>query len=65
MADGLGTRPVLLGHWAIRSLRFQSAETAVITPLRIGFTSILNVILRAIPHFQDVQPSQLPFFGRG
>ncbi|MGH2414003.1 MAG: IS4 family transposase [Microcystaceae cyanobacterium] len=55
----------LLGHWAIRSLMFQAAETAEISPLRIGFTGTLNVIRRAIPHFQAAQASQLPFFGPG
>ena len=55
----------LLGHWAIRSLMFQAAATAGIPPLRIGFTGTLNVIRRAIPHFQNVQPDQLPFFGHG
>lgn len=55
----------LLGHWAIRCLMFQAAEKAGISPLRIGFTGTLNVIRRAIPHFQDAQPSQLPFFGHG
>lgn len=55
----------LLGHWAIRSLIFQAAETAGIPPLRIGFTGTLNVIRRAIPHFKDIRPSQLPFFGHG
>jgi Insertion element 4 transposase N-terminal/Transposase DDE domain len=55
----------LLGHWAIRCLMFQAAEKAGISPLRIGFTGSLNVVRRAIPQFQDVQPSQLPFFGHG
>lgn len=55
----------LLGHWAIRCLMFQAAEKAGISPLRIGFTGTLNVVRRAIPQFQDVHPSQLPFFGHG
>ena len=44
---------------------FQAAEKAGISPLRIGFTGTLNVVRRAIPQFQDIQPSQLPFFGHG
>lgn len=55
----------LLGHWAIRCLMFQAAEKAGISPLRIGFTGTLNVVRRAIPQFQHVQASQLPFFGHG
>jgi hypothetical protein len=55
----------LLGHWAVRSLMFQAAQQAGISPLRIGFTGTLNVIRRAIPHFQDAQPAQIPFFGHG
>lgn len=55
----------LLGHWAVRSLMFQAAQQAGISPLRIGFTGTLNVIRRAIPHFQDAEPSQIPFFGHG
>jgi Insertion element 4 transposase N-terminal/Transposase DDE domain len=52
----------LLGHWSIRYLMFQAAETAGISPLRIGFTGTLNVIRRAIPLAQSTTPSQLPFF---
>lgn len=52
----------LLGHWSIRYLMFQAAETAEISPLRISFTGTLNVIRRAIPHFQSATTSQLPFF---
>lgn len=52
----------LLGHWSIRYLMFQAAESAKISPLRIGFTGTLNVIRRAIPHFQSATSSQLPFF---
>lgn len=52
----------LLGHWSIRYLMFQAAETAGISPLRIGFTGTLNVIRRAIPIAQSVSPSGLPFF---
>jgi hypothetical protein len=52
----------LLEHWCIRCLMFQAAETAGISPLRIGFTGTLNVLMRAIPNFQDIKASQLPFF---
>lgn len=55
----------LLGHWCIRCLMFQAAETAGISPLRIGFTGTLNVMRRAIPNFQDIEASQLPFFFNG
>jgi hypothetical protein len=41
---------------------FQAAESAKLSPLRIGFTGTLNVIRRAIPHFQSATSSQLPFF---
>ena len=52
----------LLGHYAIRSLMFQAAQQARISPLRLGFTGTLKVIRRAIPDFQDLNPEQLPFF---
>lgn len=55
----------LLGHWCIRYLMFQAAQRAGISPLRIGFTGTLNVIRRAIPNFQDIEASQLPFFFNG
>ena len=41
---------------------FQAAETAGISPLRIGFTGTLNVMRRAIPNYQNIEQSQLPFF---
>jgi len=45
---------------------FQAAETAGISPLRIGFTGTLNVMRRAIPNFQNIEQSQLsPFFFKG
>jgi Insertion element 4 transposase N-terminal/Transposase DDE domain len=52
----------LLGHWAIRSLMFQVAEKAGISPLRLSFTGTLNVVRRAIPKFQRVELDELPFF---
>ena len=55
----------LLGHWCIRCLMFQAAETAGISPLRIGFTGTLNVMRRAIPNCQNIEQSQLPFFFKG
>ncbi len=55
----------LLGHWAVRSLMFQAAEHAEISPLRLGFTGTLNVIRRAVPKFQRLEPEALPFFGLG
>ena len=52
----------LLGHWAIRSLMFQVADYAQISPLRLGFTGTLNVVRRAVPKFQRLQPEEIPFF---
>ena len=54
----------LLGHYVIRSLMFQAAQQADISPLRLGFTGTLKVIRRAIPDFQDLKNEQLPFFDR-
>ena len=55
----------LLGHYAIRSLMFQAACTANISPLRLGFTGTLKVIRRAMGDFQDLSPEQIPFFSHG
>lgn len=55
----------LLGHWAIRALMFQVAEHAQISPKRLSFTGTLNVVRRAVPKFQRVEPQALPFFGLG
>lgn len=55
----------LLGHWAVRSLMFQVAMHAQISPLRLGFTGTLNVVRRAVPKFQRLEPESLPFFGLG
>jgi hypothetical protein len=52
----------MLGHFAVRSLMFQAAEIAQISPLRLGFTGTLNVVRRAVPKFQRLQPEELPFF---
>lgn len=55
----------LLGHWAVRALMFQVADSAQISPLRLSFTGTLNVLRRAVPKFQRVEPEVLPFFGSG
>ncbi len=55
----------LLGHWAVRSLIFQVAQAAHISPLRLSFTGTLHVIRRAIPKFQRLQPQEIPFFSPG
>ena len=55
----------LLAHWAIRSLMFQVADHAQISPLRLGFTGSLNVVRRAVPKFQRIETEALPFFGLG
>jgi hypothetical protein len=43
----------LLAHYCIRSLMFQSATIAGISPLRLSFTGSLRVIRRAIGQFQQ------------
>jgi len=53
---------LLLGHWAVRSLIFQAATSADVSPLRLSFTGTLRVIRRALPKFQRLQPQELPFF---
>lgn len=55
----------LLGHWAVRLLMFQAAQTAGIAPLRLSFTGTLRVIRRAIPKFQRLQPEEFPLFSSG
>ena len=52
----------LLGHWAVRSLMFQVAEQADISPLRLSFTGTLNVVRRAVPKFQRLELTDIPFF---
>ena len=52
----------LLGHWAVRSLMYQVAENAQISPLRLSFTGTLNVVRRAVPKFQRLEPQEVPFF---
>lgn len=53
---------LLLGHWAVRSLIFQAATGAGVSPLRLSFTGTLRVLRRAMPKFQRLQPQELPFF---
>ncbi len=55
----------LLGHWAVRSLIFHVAERAQISPLRLSFTGTLNVVRRAVPKFQRLEPEEIPFFSPG
>ena len=55
----------LLGHWAVRSLMFQVAEQADISPLRLSFTETLNVVRRAVPKFQRLELTEIPFFWAG
>ncbi len=45
----------LLGHYCIRSLMFQSATVAGISPLRLSFTGSLQVLKRAVPEFQKIE----------
>ena len=55
----------LLGHWAVRSLMFQVAETAHVSPLRLSFAGTLNIVRRPVPKFQRLQPEEFPFFSPG
>ena len=48
-----------------RSLMFQVAQTAHISPLRLSFTGTLNIVRRAVPKFQRLQPEEFPFFSPG
>ena len=52
----------LLGHYALRCLMFQAAQSAKISPLRLGFTGTLKVLRRAMGDFQDASSEQIPFF---
>lgn len=56
---------LLLGHWAVRSLMVQAAQTEGISPLRLSFTGTLHVLRRAVTKFQMAQPDELPLFGVG
>ena len=55
----------LLGHWAVRYLMFQVAESAHISPLRLSNTCTLHVVRRAVPKFQRLRPEEFPFFSPG
>ncbi|MBW4499596.1 MAG: IS4 family transposase [Scytonema hyalinum WJT4-NPBG1] len=55
----------LLGHWSVRLLMFQVASHAQISPLRLSFTGTLNVVRRAVPKFQRLEPEEMPFFFPG
>lgn len=55
----------LLGHWAVRFLMFQVAQSANLSPLRLSFTGTLNVVRRAVPKFQQLQLEEIPFFSLG
>lgn len=41
------------------------AESAHISPLRLSNTCTLNIVRRAIPKFQRLQPEEIPFFSPG
>ena len=55
----------LLGHWAVRSLMFQSAQQEGLSPLRLGFTGTLRVVRRAVAQFQQSAPEEIPLFLAG
>jgi len=55
----------LLGHWSVRLLMFQTANSAGVAPLRLSFTETLRVIRRAVPKFQRLDSEDLPFFSIG
>ncbi len=55
----------LLGHWAVRSLMCQVAQTTHISPLRLSNTCTLNIVRRAVPKFQRLQTEEFPFFSPG
>lgn len=41
---------------------FQVAQGAQISPLRLSFTGTLNIVRRAVPKFQRLEPEEAPFF---
>ena len=54
---------LLLGHWAVRSLIFQAASSAGVSPLRLSFTGTLRVIRRARrQNFSGYKHKKFPFF---
>jgi len=50
---------LLLGHWAVRRLMVEAAQSAQIAPLLLSFTASVKVIRRAVPEFQRTLPEQL------
>jgi Transposase DDE domain/Insertion element 4 transposase N-terminal len=56
---------LLLGHWAVRSLMVQAAQTVGISPLRLSFTGTLHLLRRAMPKLQAVAEDESPLFGVG
>jgi len=50
---------LLLGHWAVRRLMVEAAQSAQIAPLLLSFTASVKVIWRAVPEFQRTSPEQL------
>lgn len=46
----------------MRSLIYQTANNAEISPLSISFTGTLRVIRRAVPKFQRLEAQEIPFF---
>lgn len=61
----LGRVPANVKFALEKTLNFQAAEHAEISPKRLGFTGTLNAIRRAVPKFQRLQPEEIPFFGLG
>nr|WP_322658677.1 hypothetical protein [Dendronalium sp. ChiSLP03b] len=44
---------------------FQVADRAQISPFRLSFSGTLNIVRRAVPKFQRLQPEEIPFFSPG
>jgi hypothetical protein len=44
---------------------FQVAKDAQISPLLLSFTGTLNIVRRAVPKFQRLEPEEIPFFSPG
>ncbi len=53
---------LLLGHWAVRTLMVQAAQHKGISPLRLSFTSTLQVLRRAVAKFQTASSDEFPLF---
>lgn len=52
----------MVGHWAVRNVMVQAAQTKGISPLRLSFTGTLRVVRRAVPTFQAAGADELPLF---